>query len=511
MRSDVVSEFFRVAESRPNASAVIDNGRHISYAALAAEVSAVARSLADTAGPGAVAVPAVHSPRTIAAALAVQAAGRAYCPVDPAFPAQRQALMLQGAGCETVLRTPAGTVDELGDRTVLVTPAPEEVRVDAPRPWDGFLPPAEEAIAYILFTSGSTGAPKPVEVPHRAIAAVTGSLRELFAIGPDDRVLQFASLNWDTCFEEILPTLCSGAALVMDDDAHAGSFPRMFRMLQREGVTVVDLPTAFWHELVRYLKEDGGVLPPSLRTVIIGGEPVNPARLAAWRAADTAGVRLINTYGCTETALITHAVDLHGPRTCVDVGRLAGAPIGRPLPHVRQLLEPCDDGTEGGTAELFVGGPSVAAGYRGSPHLTSSRFVDKKIGGEVVRCFRTGDLVRELPDGNLGIQGRADRQLKVRGIRLDPSEIEHELTAHPEIAAAVVSGAVHAGRTVLAAYVVPGTAVDSGGLRDRVLTDLRERLPEHLIPARLFVVSELPYTPSGKIDYSALLSNDGVN
>ncbi|MFI9359474.1 amino acid adenylation domain-containing protein [Kitasatospora sp. NPDC053057] len=505
MPSDVVSEFFRAARARADASAVIDNGRPVSYAELAAEVTAWARALADDPGTGAVAVPAVHSVRTIAAALGVMAAGRAYLPVDPAFPDQRQAMMLAGAGCDTVLRTAAGTLGATDGRTVLEPPV-------AGGDPDWTTAPDQEAVAYILFTSGSTGAPKPVEVPHRAIGAVTASLRELFDVTPESRVLQFASLNWDTCFEEILPTLTGAATLVIDGDAHGGSFPRMLRMLEREAVTTVDLPTAYWHELVRHLEEDGGTLPPSLHTVIIGGEPVDPGRLAAWRAADTAGVRLVNTYGCTETALITHAVDLYGPRTSADIAARTGAPIGRPLPHVRQLFEPWQDGAEdgpedSGIAELLVAGPSIAAGYRGSPELTAARFVERRIGEETVRCFRTGDLVRELPEGNLGIQGRADRQLKVRGVRLDPSEIEHELTAHPEVAASAVCGTEAAGRTILAAHIVPGTGADPASLPDRVLADLRRRLPAHLIPTRLVVVDELPYTTSGKVDYPALLRN----
>ncbi|MFD0891691.1 AMP-binding protein, partial [Streptosporangium algeriense] len=164
--------------------------------------------------------------------------------------------------------------------------------------------------AYILFTSGSTGAPKPVVTPRGAVSTVTGELRALFGLTPEDRVLQFASLNWDTCLEEILPALTTGAALVFDERAHSGSFPRLLRMIESERITLLDLPSAFWHELVRHLTEERAELPASVRTVVIGGEAVSPVRLADWCALGTGGVRLVNTYGCTETTLITHAADL---------------------------------------------------------------------------------------------------------------------------------------------------------------------------------------------------------
>lgn len=450
------------------ATAILHNGRPITHGELAGRVSSVAAALGPH--PGAVAVYTSRTPETIAALLGVLIAGGAYVPVDPAYPEERQEAMLAAAGTGTILVTAPGQAPPPETRVLDVRTLPTGNAASSPV--DG------EDTAYILFTSGSTGAPKPVVTPRRAISTVTAALRDLFAITPADRVLQFASLNWDTCFEEILPALTSGATLVVDDEAHTGSFPRFLRMAAARGVTVLDLPTAYWHELVRHLAEDGGTLPESLRLLIIGGEAASPARLAEWHGLGVTGVRLLNTYGCTETTLITHAGDLH---TTVN-GRV---PIGRALPHVMERVTP-----EG---ELLIGGPALSLGYLGQPEATAARYDEDGF-------FHTGDRVERLPDGRLLHLGRLDGEVKIRGVRVDPSEVESLIAAHPDVAAVAVAGVQSAGRTVLAAYVVPAAHTDPADLRAAVLGRLRETAPAHLVPGRLTVVTELAYTASGKVD-----------
>jgi nonribosomal peptide synthetase protein VioO len=429
----------RLYQGEPDRVAIRDNGRELSYADIEARVRAAARDLGDR--PGVVGVPATHRADTVVSLFAVWAAGGAYCPLDPDFPAARRLEMLAAA------------------------------RSGGPDPDD---------LAYVLFTSGSTGAPKPVLTPHSAIAAAVSSVRDLFGLVPTDRVLQFASLNWDTCFEEILPSLGTGACLVFHDDAHAGSFPRFLRMLSREGITVVDLPTAFWHELVHHLVSTGDRLPPSLRLVVIGGEAANPARVADWHALPSPRPTLLNTYGCTETTLITHACEL--------VNDGGTVPIGRPLPHVRQHITA--DG------ELLIGGPSLALGYRDRPEATAARFVT--VGGD--RWFRTGDRVAAGLDGVLTVSGRLDAEIKVRGIRVDPAEVEAHIAGHPDVGAVGVTGVRMADHTVLAAYVVPRPSADPSSLAAAIREHLRARVPAHLIPSYIRVVADLVYTASGKVD-----------
>jgi non-ribosomal peptide synthetase component F len=433
MRASPVEEFLAVAARAPGHPALVHNGRPVTYGELAVASADVAAGLGDS--PGIVGVPTARTPETIAALLGVWRAGGAYCPLDPAFPPQRLAAMR--AACES------------GDLA--------------------------EVPAYVLFTSGSTGAPKPVATPVSAIATVTAALRELFGVTPADRVLQFASLNWDTCFEEILPALTSGATLVLDDDAHSGSFRRFLRMVERERVTVLDLPTAFWHELVHHLTEDAAVLPGCVRLVVTGGEAVRPARVADWLALGT-GARLLNTYGCTETTLITHACELTDA-----AGRV---PIGHALPHVVEVIE---DG------ELLVGGPALALGYLGLPDATAARFTGH--GG--TRLFRTGDRVSRRPDGMLVHEGRLDGEVKIRGVRVDPAEVEAHLGRHPAVAEVAVAVVRTADHTTLAAYVV---VRDAGADAAGILADLRARVPAHLVPNRLTVVPALVRTASGKVD-----------
>ncbi|MFJ4186698.1 amino acid adenylation domain-containing protein [Kitasatospora sp. NPDC089509] len=488
---DLLDVFRDIARRNPHRPAIVHNGRALTYRRLLESVNTLADGLGPA--PGTVAVPAVHATGTVVALLGVLTAGGAYCPVDPAFPTARRHAMAAAAQCRTAVSGSSGDRLRLGLRLV-ASPEPPEIAGNPPGSPPGDPPGTDpEQPACILFTSGSTGQPKPVLTPRRALTATARALGRLFGLTPEDRVLQFASLNWDTSFEEILPTLTTGATLVIDRDAHSGSFPRFLRLLDRERITVLDLPTAFWHELVHHLVDSGDRLPSCLRLLVIGGEAAAPARLADWTRLPTGGIRLLNTYGCTETTQITHAVDLAGP---LAPGRhwdgTARAPIGLALPHVVERIDE--------RGELLIGGPSVALGYLGLPEATAARFTT--LDGE--RYFRTGDRTARDPDGLLTHQGRLDGELKVRGIRVDPAEVEAHLTAHPDVTAAAVTGATEAGRTTLVAYVVarPHAAARAPGpeFGRALLQHLRERVPGHLVPARITLVPALPHTPSGKVD-----------
>ncbi|RAJ41828.1 nonribosomal peptide synthetase protein VioO [Kitasatospora sp. SolWspMP-SS2h] len=507
--SDLLDAFEETALRWPGLTAIESPTCTLSYRQLTFYVRQLADALGDRPGP--VAVSAGHAPETVVALLGILAAGGAYVPLDPAFPVERQRAMAAAAGCTALV----GSAEQAALLGLPHVGAGLAAAADGPAgggaggtadgtagggaPWRPAVAVGPEEPAYLLFTSGSTGRPKPVLTPRRAISAVVGSLRGLFGVTPRDRVLQFASLNWDTCFEEILPTLVSGARLVFEPEAHSGSLPRLLRAVERRGITVLDLPTAFWHELVLHLAEDGpdAELPACLRLVVIGGEAADPARLADWsRLADSGRIRLLNTYGCTETTLITHAVDLLGPDT-PEPGRrwdpAERAPIGRALPHVEELLT-----SEG---ELLIGGPALAAGYPGLPEVTAERFTERA--GR--RWFRTGDRVSRAADGVLAHRGRIDHEVKIRGIRVDPAEVEAALGTHPRVGLAAVTATTLAGRTALVAYVVPRPGADRPAppTSEELLRHLRELLPAHLVPSRLAVVPELARTPGGKIDRAA--------
>ncbi|MGE2834241.1 AMP-binding protein [Mycobacterium sp. SMC-4] len=479
--ADVVGDFDTAARRWPDRPAVVHNRTAIPYRLLVERVRVVAARCATGAlgdaksAAGLVGVLVSHDPSVADHLLGILLADATYCPVDASSPAGRQAAVATALGVSHLV--PAGEIPLARPEQSGMLPMPRWRGADA---------------AYVLCTSGSTGTPKPAVISRRALTVTVRALRKLFALTPEDRVLQFASLGWDTCLEEILPALTAGAAVVFDDRAHTGSFPTFLRMLADQEITVLDLPTAFWHELVLWLDEEGAALPGCVRLVIIGGERVDPTRLQQWRGLDTGRIRLLNTYGCTETTMITHAVTLCGPGAEPGLEIPDGeAPIGRPLPHVRDHIS--DDG------ELLVSGPGLATGYLGAAEATAAAFPVADHGDGPQRWFATGDLVIRGENGLLYVRGRADQQVKVRGVRVHPAEVEMQLTTHPAVARAVVMGERLLEGTALTAYVVASRETTGAELRRY----LGERLPSQFVPSRVRFIKELVYTPSGKVDRAA--------
>jgi amino acid adenylation domain-containing protein len=489
---DVVPDFAAAAEAWPHRTAIVHNGTTITYRDLAERVRLTAlryrASHFAADGPsGLIGVLVSHTPAVVEHLLGILQARAAYCPIDAALPVARMRALAAVLGLDRLYAVARGPHDATDLRIEPLDEDPVAANTKLSQPlWQGCDP------SYVLCTSGSTGTPKPVVVSRHALTITVRALRDLFALTPDDRVLQFASLGWDTCLEEMLPALTAGAALVFDDAAHSGSFPPLVRMLAERRVTVLDLPTAFWHELVLFLHEEQAALPDSVRLVVIGGERVDPTRLRQWRDLDVGHVRLLNTYGCTETTMITHAVQLAGPGTEPDIAtQEAEAPLGYPLPHVRDHVT--DEG------ELLVSGPCLATGYLGLPESTATGFPVADHGSGPTRWFRTGDLVTRGDGGLLYSRGRADEQVKVLGVRVHPAEVEAHLNTHPAIAGAVVVGERRLGQMSLTAYVVlAGTATPA-----ELKSYLRERLPSQFVPSRVKCVAALSYTASGKVDRAA--------
>jgi amino acid adenylation domain-containing protein len=489
---DVMAIFTATAADRPQSTAIVHNGAATTYRDLAEQVRLTAlryhaRRFAADGPSGLIGALVSHTPAVVEHLLGILQARATYCPIDAALPVARKQTLADVLGIDRLFAVASVPHEPMKMRIEMLEEHPVTAHEDLPQPsWHRSDP------AYVLCTSGSTGAPKPVVVSRHALAVTARALRDLFALTPEDRVLQFASLGWDTCLEEIVPALTAGATLVFDDEAHSGSFPRFVRMLAQREVTVLDLPTAFWHELVLFLHEEHAALPDSVRLVVIGGERVDPTRLRQWRDLGTGHVRLLNTYGCTETAMITHAVQLAGPGSDPEVAAHdAEAPLGRPLPHVRDHVT--DEG------ELLVSGPSLATGYLGLPDLTATGFPVADHGSGPTRWFRTGDLVTRGERGLLYPRGRADEEVKVLGVRVHPAEVEAQLNTHPAVAGAIVMGERLLERTSLTAYVVPAGEICSAELKRY----LRERLPGQFVPTRVKFVEALAYTSSGKVDRAA--------
>ncbi|GJG88974.1 hypothetical protein tb265_41550 [Gemmatimonadetes bacterium T265] len=509
------------AAATPDAPAVSQPGAGgagctLTYAALVARAERVAAGLGRLGvGPGdCVGLVLGRSPELIVAMLGVLRAGAAYVPLDPAYPAGRLALMAEQAGLALALAE-RGACDRIPPRvarTVCFDALDAEcggaaaAGPSAPRP-------ARDDLAYVIFTSGSTGTPKGVEITHAALLNFSADVARRFALGPGDRFLQFASPSFDTAVEEIFPTLVAGAAVVLRDDAWIGSIPEFVARCAESRITAFSLPTAFWHELADALAR-GAVAPPAgLRLALVGGERMRADRLADWRRAVGARVLLWNGYGPTEATVVTHFCDLTPAPGAVEPGPTDDAPaagdvpIGAPIANMRAYVldaarRPAPLGVPG---ELYVGGIGLARGYRGQPGLTADRFVaDPFAPGE--RLYRTGDLACFRPDGRLEVVGRVDAQVKVRGFRVEPGEVEAVLFTLPDVRDAAVVARDDAGAGPrLVAYVVPrGAGPPPPELRETVLSALQARLPEYLVPSAVVVLGALPKTPNGKVDRRAL-------
>ncbi|HEY0779433.1 MAG TPA: amino acid adenylation domain-containing protein [Gemmatirosa sp.] len=458
-----------------------------------------------------------RSPTLITAMLGVMRAGAAYVPLDPAYPAAHLATMASAAALALCLterallhRFPVGAgrtvcVDAWDDASDAVD---EEADV-APAA------PGRDDLAYVIYTSGSTGTPKGVEIPHAALLNFVCDVARRFTLGPGDRFLQFASPSFDTSVEEIFPPLVAGGAVVLRDDGWIDSLPAFVARCEAAGVTAFSLPTAFWHELVDALARGTVALPSGLRLALVGGERMRADRLAEWRRVVGARVPLWNGYGPTEATVVATFCDLTPaggeaePDGAID-GTAADVAIGLPIANMRAYVldgagEPAPVGVPG---ELFIGGLGLARGYRGQPALTAERFVaDPFTSG--ARLYRTGDRARVRPDGAFEVIGRVDGQVKVRGFRVEPGEVEAALLALPMVRDGIVAARDDtAVGPRLVAYVVAVGAVAGEppvpDVRAAVLDALRQRLPEHMVPAAVVVLPALPHTPNGKVDRRAL-------
>ncbi|MEH1123084.1 condensation domain-containing protein [Micromonospora sp. CPCC 206061] len=449
----------RAVTSTPDAVAVVCGTDRVSYRELWARAGELAGALRATGvAPGQLV--GVSVPRglgLVAALLATWRAGAGYVPVDPRLPEGRRATLVERAAVAAVV-----TADGV------------EPGVKAPA--------SVSDPAYVLFTSGSTGTPKPVLVGREALDDRVAWMVEAYRLTTVDRVVQFAELSFDTHAEEIWPTLASGGTLVLLPDGPQ-SLPEV--LAADPAITVLDLPTAYWQALLDVVPD----WPAALRLVILGGEQADAAAVARWRALHGGRIRLTNTYGPTEATIIATAVDLGA----ADTGRRP--PIGRPLGGVRAyVLDPAGRLVpRGASGELCLAGAGLADGYLGMPDLTAERFRPDPYGGGLL--YRTGDRVRWRKDEpTLEFLGRLDRQLKVRGVRIEPGEVEAVLTGHPDVGQAAVT----AYADTLVAYVTGTASVD------QVRAYAADRLPALLVPSVVVPLAALPLTHHGKVDTAAL-------
>ncbi len=511
----LADRFARAAALDPNAVAVRADHRTLTYAELDEWSNRLARRLI-AAGVGPETLVAVALPRSaqlVVALLAVVKAGGGYLPIDPAYPADRIEYVLDDARPVCAISSAAtelargwfgGPVIDV-DLTDPADPDNAGQRVCAPIiDADRRAPLDPAATAYVIYTSGSTGRPKGVVVPHRNVLRLLDNTQRHFEFGPSDVWTLFHSYAFDFSVWELWGALLHGGTLVVVD-YYTSRSPQQFReLLAAEGVTVLNqTPSAFYQlaaaDLAEPARDD-----LALRYVIFGGEALEPQRLSGWFARYHRTPRLVNMYGITETTV-------HVSYRPIEAGTGSASVIGGALPGlvVRVLddrLRPVPVGVPG---EIYVSGGQLARGYLGRPALTAARFVADPYADDGSLAYRSGDLARWTPDGELEYLGRADQQVNLRGFRIELGEIEaallDEAAALDDTASAVREAAVVV-RTDLAdeprivAYLVAPGAVDLTALRQ----GLARRLPEHMVPAAIVRVERIPLTVNGKLDRAAL-------
>ncbi len=497
----------RQAAAQPEATALVFGDQVLSYQQLNEQANRLAHHLiAQGVGPDVkVGIALERAIDMVVAPLAVLKAGGAYVPLDPDYPAERLAHMIEDSGLQLLL-TQSHLIEklssDLSSQAGLTTLTLDELDLSQQTTANPGLPTHPSSLAYVIYTSGSTGKPKGVGIAHHALAEHTQVAIGFAGLTAQDRMLQFATLSFDSCVEQLYPPLCAGAAIVLRGPALWDS-ETFYHQLIDQGISVADLTTAYWMLLAQDFARHGVRTYGALRQVHVGGEAMPPEGLRAWREAGLGAVKLLNAYGPTEATVTATVLDctpyVNGERPLP-----TQVPIGQPLAgrHLHVLdadLNPVPPGVVG---ELCIGGDLLARGYGRRPGLTSERFVADPFSGDGGCLYRTGDLVRWRADGQLEYLGRIDHQVKVRGFRIELGEVEAQLLAQPAVREAVVVAQSSPSGARLVAYVSgpPGGALTSASLHQA----LSQGLPEYMVPGVIVVLPALPLTPNGKVDRQAL-------
>ncbi len=436
-----------------------------------------------------IAVYANRTPAGVLAALSVLKAGGGYVPLDPADPADRLEFVLRDVQAPFVLAE-RGLAGRLPKGRWKIIPL-DEAPLSFSKPMEPLSAPAPNHLAYIGYTSGSTGRPLGVEITHAGLMNLIRWHRDAFHVTAADNASQIAAPAFDGAVWEIWPYLTAGASLHFPDQGVSRAARPLHEWLVNEYITIAYAPTALAEQLIAL----EWPIHTALRTLLTGGDVL--------RHYPPAGLpfTLVNNYGPTEATVVTTS----GP-VPPQANPLEFPPIGRPIDNARvavldENMEPVRNGQSG---ELYIGGPGLARGYVNQPELTARKFVPDPHGADPhARLYRTGDRVRRFSDGQIEFVGRIDDQISIRGFRIEPSEIETALNAHPAVENSVAMAREDTpGERCLVAYVLP--AAGAVPCADALAEWLRERLPEYMVPSAIVTIDELPLTPNGKVDRAAL-------
>ena len=492
-------------ELTPDATAIVEGRRQLTYRELNSRANQLAAYLRRRGiGPeAAVAICLKRSTNLLVSMLAVLKAGGVCVPLDPAYPAERLEYMLEDTRAAVLLTQDDVLPFQVKNFTQTIDLPATWGRIEREScdPWTTAVTPKN--IAHIIYTSGSTGKPRGVLLTHAGMVNHHVAVQKLFDLQSSDRVLQFSSISFDLALEEIFPTWIAGATLILRTESTPLGARDFIDWIGEQRVSVLDLPTAYWHELVHQLSGLKQPMPATMRLVIVGGEKASPKALACWNRMAAGKIRWINTYGPSEASIIATAYELGADITWESS---ASVPIGRPIANTQiylldRDLHPVPPGTSG---ELHIGGVGLARGYLNQPQRSIEKFINNPFSSDPeARLYKTGDMARYLPSGEVDFLGRSDDQVKIRGFRVEMGEVESALAQHSEVReSVVVVSEDDRGDKQLVAYVVPVRKPGPAVLQLRRF--LTEKLPEYMIPSAFVTLDVLPLTPNGKVDKKAL-------
>ncbi|MUG96545.1 amino acid adenylation domain-containing protein [Scytonema sp. UIC 10036] len=509
---------FGGASLTPQAVAVEQSGQQLTYRELSDRANQLAHHLQSLGvkPETLVGICVDRSLDAIVGLLGILKAGGAYVPLDPAYPQERLADILQDTQLRILLtqeRFRSQLPDYTGKTICLDTDWSVISQHSTANPTSDV---QLHNLAYIIYTSGSTGKPKGVAIEHRSLRNFVMTAIHEYGIDASNRILQFASICFDTSIEEIFPTLLVGATLVLRTEQMLHSSDEFWRCCQEWQLTVLDLPTAYWHQLVAELNPQDSRIPASLRIAIVGGEEAQVEKVKHWYhsvAHLPYPPRLFNSYGPTEATVITTLHHLNSSTA-------TSVPIGRPISNAQvyildRYLQRVPIGVAG---ELHIAGAGLARGYWQRPELTAEKFIENPFDNpqskiqnpkskiQNPKLYKTGDLAKFRADGTLEYLGRVDDQVKVRGFRIELGEIETILRQHPQVFQAVVIAREDIpGQKRLVAYIVPHQPQPT---TDECRHFLKQKLPNYMVPSAFVLLKTLPMTPNQKVDYRALPAPD---
>jgi amino acid adenylation domain-containing protein len=498
------------AARTPEAVALIFADQRVTYAELNQRANQLAHYLKERGvGPETrVGILLERSVEMAVSLLAILKAGGAYAAFDTTYPAERLRYMFEDSGVALILteRSVMASQPDLGARAILI----EEIRTSQ----EGWLAPAVAGdshpanIAYLVYTSGSTGRPKGILIEHRSLVNAAYAFINKHRMTGRDRLLQFASLSFDVAAEEFFSSWLTGGCIVMKPET-VMSHDEFVTLIEKEEITIVNLPASFWQEWLTAISEKKLEVPNTLRRVIVGNEKTLEETLAKWQRVMGQKVEWCNAYGPSETTIT--ASNYEPASTSSAREEKSTVPIGRPVINVEMyVLDPAQQLVPTGEAgELYIGGAGLARGYHNQPAQTAERFIPHPFStqpGE--RLYRTGDLTRFRADGNVEFLGRVDEQVKIRGFRIEVGEVEAVLAQHTGVRESVVIAREdERGSNRLIAYVV----ANNGNLQTAELRAfLKQRLAEYMVPSSFVVMDALPRTPNGKVDRRALPNADAT-